>query len=228
LLDSLPDELPSGKDEEIRVIQKTSRFDIKPFLSAAALFALVFSAVFAYPKFSDSDPASDKKDNPVITESTTAGILTETPVTTATLDATIAVTTVAQKDTSAEYTENSDIQAQPVWKPDTGLPTVTDVPVQSDSVSLQEGEHTHALPVPPHEQHPDKTDHPVPPSPPEVSHPDKKPENSDLPSPPDEPEKPAPVQPPEHVHPEEPENAPQKITPHVQKDGAVCDIIHKN
>ena len=81
LLAGLPEEPPKSESTDISVIRSSSRFDIKPIVSAAAVFVFIAGGILSYPRFSQSAHKDKNNDNsrPVITTSgTTAGITAET------------------------------------------------------------------------------------------------------------------------------------------------------
>ncbi|MBE6853169.1 MAG: hypothetical protein E7505_06795 [Ruminococcus sp.] len=248
LLDSLPDEVPVSKGTEAKIIQRTKRFDIKPFLSAAAVFALVFSCVLVYPKFSQT--ASDKNHNKIIITKTTTTVTpavssteedeqTTSSLSTTSISKNEVLETLSDPDASEEH-----IQAGAV-------PAVTEIPsAVPHPVSTEKHDETKntELPKPPHEQKPEKTG-PVPPAEvPPVSPPQKNPAGPkdpevpklpEAPKEPDSPEKPQPGQPPEHEPPEHehsehehpvlpvpPEIDPEKEQPLPEKKDAKDTVLH--
>ncbi|MGN0581987.1 MAG: hypothetical protein ACI4KB_04735 [Oscillospiraceae bacterium] len=116
LLASLPDEVPDSSDSEVAVISHKSRIiNIRTFVSAAAAFAVVFTAVISVSKMQGS--AFDKNHDEgkmyaVTSVSTTASgeIRTETAVTSSVTDvsddsripAEAEVTTVVQENRTTE------------------------------------------------------------------------------------------------------------------------------
>lgn len=81
LLAGLPEEPPKSESTDISVIRSSSRFDIKPVVSAAAVFVFIAAGILSYPKFSQSahrDKNNDKSKPVITTSETTAGINTET------------------------------------------------------------------------------------------------------------------------------------------------------
>lgn len=149
ILASLPDEVPDSSDSEAAVINHKSRIiNIRTFVSAAAAFAVVFTAVISVSKMQGS--AFDKNHDEgkmyaVTSVSTTASgeIRTETAVTSSVTDvsddsripAEAEITTVAQGNRTTEAGNTASGPA--VTKvPDKTVPSVSGgtVPAHTDPV----------------------------------------------------------------------------------------------
>lgn len=181
LLDSLPDEVPVSDTAEAEVIKRPVRFDIRPFVSAAAVFAVAAVGISALSNHAGN--AFDSGHEPVkpyATASVSETVSETAAVTTVSETVSVSVTeetTVLETESAAvAYTENIKYENEPA----------SDIRIPEQS--RDDKPESPAEPAVP--DAPDVPPLPEPPSPPVP----------ESPSAPDEPEHPE-----NHEHPEAPE-----------------------